>query len=62
MILKDLINRNDWSSVKYHLLRLYPDQEKNIDGYADVYDSLVLATPRKTAMRIVVEEARDFEK
>ena len=56
MILKDIINKNSWSSTKTQFLKEYPQEEKNIEGYKSVYEKLCLLPLKKSDMRIVVDE------
>ncbi len=37
MILKDLINNHPWDEIKPRLLELYPNEDKNINGYEHTY-------------------------
>lgn len=41
MIFQDLITQTKWENVKRKLLKLYPDEHKNLDGYRDVWYQLV---------------------
>ena len=45
MKLKDLIKSNNWLSVELTLLQLYPDQDKMIDEYRNVYEKLKITEP-----------------
>lgn len=54
MILKELINTNQWLSVEFTLLSLYPDQEDSIDLYKEVYEKLRLIEPITGDMSIVL--------
>lgn len=39
--LYDLVHRNTWDEVEPVLLREYPDQKCNVEGYRRVYDELL---------------------
>lgn len=45
MKLNDLIKSNNWLSVELTLLQLYPDQDKMIDEYRNVYEKLKFTKP-----------------
>jgi hypothetical protein len=45
MKLYDLIKSNNWLSVELTLLKLYPDQDKMLDEYRNVYDKLKITDP-----------------
>jgi hypothetical protein len=47
MKLNELIKSNNWLSVEMTLLRLYPDQEKIIDEYRNVFEKLKITAPAK---------------
>ncbi len=61
MKLKELIDKNEWITVKKSLLEVYPDDEVNPKEYEDVYKTLSSMTPRETDMRICIEESFDEE-
>jgi len=44
-ILKDLIMSVSFESVREAILKLYPDQDINIDGYERVFQKLVILDP-----------------
>jgi len=54
-----LIKTNSWLSVEVILLNLYPDEEKNISGYEDVYNKLLLMSAEDIDMSIVVTNQKD---
>ena len=55
MILKDYFEILDRDDVMIALLELYPEQEKNLDGYISAFDEIAGLTPNRTdAMRIRV--------
>jgi len=45
MKFKTLINTNSWLSVKAILLKLYPDEEKSLAGYKEVFNKLLVMKP-----------------
>jgi hypothetical protein len=45
MKLYDLIKSNNWLSVELTLLELYPDQDKMLDEYRNVYEKLKIIEP-----------------
>ena len=45
MKLYDLIKSNNWLSVELTLLKLYPDQDKMLDEYRNVYEKLKITDP-----------------
>ncbi len=45
MKLYDLIKSNNWLSVELTLLNLYPDQDKMLDEYRNVYEKLKITEP-----------------
>ena len=59
MTLKELINQHHWLSVQYELTRLYPDEEKQIDAYQDVYEQLKLLVPEPSDITIRLTEITD---
>jgi len=58
----DLIKNNNWLSVKMTLLNLYPNEEKSISGYEDVYEKLFYLSPVLNDLTIQVKnEIDDFD-
>lgn len=55
----ELLKEYSWDDVALALLRVYPDEDKNIEGYKHVFDTLQTLSPTKTNMRIVIENALD---
>lgn len=55
----ELLKEHSRDDVAHAILRVYPDQDKNIEGYKHVFDSLKLLTPTQTDMRIVIENIWD---
>ncbi|MCF6349362.1 MAG: hypothetical protein L3J20_13895, partial [Flavobacteriaceae bacterium] len=59
----DLIKNNNWLRVKMTLLNLYPNEEKSISGYEDVYEKLFYLSPVSNDLTIQVKnEIDDFDK
>ena len=56
MKLKDLITSNHWLSVELTLIELYPDQQKNIDAYQNVFEKLQFLQDSESDMNIVLTE------
>lgn len=57
MKLNELIKTNHWLSVESTLLKLYPDQEKMIDDYKKIYESLhVIEANNDGELEIVLSE------
>jgi len=59
MNLKLLLQKYRWLSVATILLDLYPDEEKNIMGYQEVFEKLLLMPPQDSEMAIVVVHCKD---
>src|ERR1039457_480994 len=56
MKFKDLIKSHSWLSIEMTLLNLYPDQEKIIDEYKSVFESLQILELENNEMLIVLTE------
>lgn len=41
MKFKELIDKYNWDDVKSMFIQLYPDQEKNIEGYKQVFKNYI---------------------
>lgn len=61
MKLQELIKTHDWQSVELTLVKLYPEQEKSIEGYKEVFQKLLQMTPTESDMQIVLEQQFDEE-
>ena len=61
MKLFELIQTNNWLSVEFTLLNMYPDQKKNIESYKGIYAQLQQAVPLNTNMQIVLTQYFDEE-
>lgn len=46
MIFKQLVDKLEWVDIKLRFLEIYPDQEKNFDGYEKVLHTLKLIEPK----------------
>ena len=67
MKFKELLYKYNWDDIQFTLLQLYPDQERNIDGYRQVFETLQTITPvgevsATSPMRICIESAFDEDK
>jgi len=56
MKLNEIIKSNNWLSVELTLLRLYPDQEKMVEDYRNVFEKLKFLEPEEYDMSIVLTE------
>jgi hypothetical protein len=62
MKFRDIIKRNNWLSVEMVLLKLYPDEKKNISGYEEVLSKLKMLEPKEKDISILVSwEKDDFD-
>ena len=59
MKLNRLVATQSWEEVWAALVRLYPNQEKGMEGYRYVFETLKTLTPSETIMRICIEAAVD---
>ncbi len=59
MKFKELICKYNWNDVHSIVMQLYPDQEKNIEGYKQVFEELYAIKSVETKMRIVIEDVFD---
>ena len=59
MKLAELVCNCDWANIRSAILRLYPDDRKNMSGFESVFQRLQVLTPAITNMRIVLEEVLD---
>jgi len=59
MKFKELLYKYNWDDVHSTLLQLYPDQERNVEGYRQVFETLRTITPVETNMRICIESVFD---
>lgn len=56
MKLNDIIKSYNWLSVELTLLQLYPDQEKMVEEYRNVFETLKFLEPEEYGMSIVLTE------
>lgn len=61
MNLKDLIKKHTFEKIKPRLIKLYPDQRKNIEGYESVYQKLQKIKAKKTDFKILIERVKEKE-
>jgi hypothetical protein len=59
MQLKEIIDSNEWLSVKFTLLELYPEEEKNLNGYRDVFNRLKVMIPKTSNVSLTVANQED---
>lgn len=58
----ELIKSNNWLSIEMVLLKLYPDEKKNIADYEEVFNKLKIMQPKETAISVLVSwEKDDFD-
>lgn len=57
--LKDLVYAQEWLSVSYILIELYPEAKEDIDKYKAVYNELRTIEPSETS--IILEMDRMWE-
>ena len=56
MKLNEIIKSYNWLSVELTLLRLYPDQEKMVEEYRNIFEKLKFIEPEEYDMSIVLTE------
>lgn len=62
MTLKKLIQTNSWLSVAAILQELYPEETKNLSGYNEVFEKLLLVDVQDSDITIeVVQQKDDFD-
>jgi len=59
MILKQLLKNNNWLSIATEFFKLYPEEEKNKDGYEEVLEKLFLMETENAEMSILVTHEKD---
>lgn len=59
MTFKKLIQINSWLSVATILVALYPDEEKNISEYQDVFEKLLFMNAEDSGIEIVIVHQKD---
>ncbi len=62
MKFREIIRSNNWLSIESVLLKLYPDEKKNISGYEDVFNKLRVLQSKESDISILVScEIDDFD-
>lgn len=59
MTFKELVQANTWPTISALFLEIYPEAEKNMEGYKIVFEKLTLMDPQETDMSIVVTNEKD---
>lgn len=59
MKFKESLSKYEWDDIEPILVKLYPDQEKNLAGYRRVFETLRTIQPVETEMRLVLENVWD---
>lgn len=59
MTLKHLILNNTWTNISSLFLEIYPEAEKNLKGYENVFGKLLLIDPEHMGMSIVTTKVID---
>ena len=54
MRLVDLLNKYSTDDITSAIMRLYPDEEENVEGYEKVIEKLLTLTPMGNHMRIYI--------
>lgn len=60
MTFKQLIQTNTWPDISSLLLEIYPETEKNMEGYEMVFKKLMLMEPAKIDMYIDVSMEQNY--
>ncbi|MEA3416713.1 MAG: DUF6557 family protein [Thermodesulfobacteriota bacterium] len=55
----ELVCKYDWGEIRPAILRLYPNDQKNISGFKMVFEQLQTPMPAETNMRIILKEVFD---
>ena len=55
MIFKEIVDKTEWNEVEKKFAELYPEQEKNIEGYELVFEHLKILTPKDSRMTINIK-------
>ena len=61
MKLGEIIKTNNWLSVELTLMKLYPDQQQNIQAYKRIYSLFQEMEPEKSEIEIVIKQEIDEE-
>ena len=59
MTLKTLLQKHTWLSIASILWEVYPDEEKNSEGYQEVFEKLVLMPAQDSDLVIMVVHCKD---
>jgi len=59
MKFKELLGKYQWDDIEPVLVKLYPDQEKNLPGYRQVFETLRTIQPVETKIRLAIEGVLD---
>lgn len=59
MIFKELIQTNTWEAISSLLLEIYPDTEKDMEGYRLVFEKLKVMNPKKSDISIFISKEVD---
>lgn len=59
MKLAELVCKYDWGEIRPAIVRLYPNDQKNISGFKMVFEQLQTLMPAETNMRIILKEVFD---
>jgi len=54
MRFKELLSKYEWDDIEPVLVKLHLDQEKNLAGYRQVFETLRAIQPGETKMRLVI--------
>ena len=55
----ELVCKYDWGEIRPAIVRLYPNDQKNISGFKMVFEQLQTLMPAETNMRIILKEVFD---
>lgn len=58
VLFRNIVRACSFKNVKESLLRLYPEQKNNINGYKDVFETLCLMRPRYNKEGMVIDIKR----
>ena len=61
MKLSDLIRSNTWLSVEFTFSEIYPDQNKNLDVYGDIFEKLKWMEMEESDFTIELKQCYDDE-
>ncbi|MBU4374551.1 MAG: hypothetical protein L6305_01230 [Actinomycetia bacterium] len=55
----ELVCKYDWGEIRPAIVRLYPNDQKNIFGFKMVFEQLQTLMPAETNMRIILKEVAE---